>query len=76
MATQGQLMTRTRDINRVRLRREAQGLLVIELAQKIKRSAAFVSMVEGGYVPAPGRRSQIAGVLESKPEDLWPEEYA
>lgn len=69
-------MTRTRDLNRVRARREAQDMLVIELAKKISRSAAFVSMVEGGYVPGGRRRIQIAGVLDCAPEELWPEEYA
>ncbi len=68
-------MTLTRDINPVRLRREELGMLLVELARKIDRSAAFVSVCEGGFVPHAARRQQIAEALETTPERLWPGEY-
>jgi len=70
-------MTRAHDTNRMRLRREELGMQVNELAQRLGRTAAFVSMTEHGYVPTqPSRRRQIADVLQTTPEALWPEEYA
>jgi transcriptional regulator with XRE-family HTH domain len=68
-------MTRARDLNRVRLRREQKGMLLIELAEKLERNAAFVSNMEGGFVPGADRRAQVAAALDTTPEDLWPEEY-
>ena len=68
-------MTRARDVNRVRLRREEQGMLLKELADKIGRSAALVSMCEGGFVPRRTTQTQIAAALHTTPEALWPEEY-
>lgn len=69
-------MTRARDVNQVRLRREELGLLLVELAQKIGRSPAMLSMVEGGYVCKRGTQIKIAAALSTTPEALWPEEYA
>lgn len=69
-------MTRTRDISPVRLRREELGLLLVELAAAIERSPAFVSMMEGGFVPHDARRQQVAAVLQTTPQALWPVEYA
>ena len=70
-------MTRARDTNPVKLAREAKGMLLIELAERIGRCAAFVSNVEGGFVPSQlARRKQIADVLDTTPEQLWPEEYS
>lgn len=70
-------MTRAHDLNPMRLRREELGLQVTELAAKLGRTAAFVSMTEHGYVPTqPSRRRQIADVLQTTPETLWPQEYA
>ena len=68
-------MTRARDVNRVRLRREEQGMLLKELADKIGRSAALVSMVEGGFVCRRQTQVAIAAALHTTPEALWPEEY-
>ena len=68
-------MTRARDINRVRLRREELGMLLKELADAIGRSAALVSMCEGGFVPRTSTRQAIATALATTPEELWPEEY-
>lgn len=68
-------MTRARDVNRVRLRREEQGLLLKELADTIGRSPALVSMVEGGFVCRRPTQIKIAAALDTTPENLWPEEY-
>lgn len=68
-------MTRARDDNLVRQRREDMGLLLRELAALIKRSPAMVSMVEGGFVPRRPTQVQIAAALSTTPEALWPEEY-
>lgn len=69
-------MTRARDTNRVRLRREEQGMLLTELAARIERSAAMLSGVEGGFVPKRPTQTKIAAALSTTPETLWPEEYA
>jgi transcriptional regulator with XRE-family HTH domain len=69
-------MTRARDVNPVRQRREEQGMLLKELACAIERSAALLSMVEGGFVPKRGTQVKIAAQLSTTPEALWPEEYA
>ena len=74
-------MTRARDINRVRLRREERGLLLKDLAVVArddgrKIGSPLLSMIEGGYVPAAATRRTIAGALDTTPELLWPEEYA
>lgn len=69
-------MTRARDINPVRLRREELGLLLVELAHAIGRSPAMLSMVEGGYCPKRTSQVKIAAALATTPEALWPEEYA
>lgn len=64
-------------MNRVRSRREELGILAKEFADQIGRSGAFVSMMEGGFVPSsPARRVQIAEALQTTPEALWPEEYS
>ena len=68
-------MTRARDVNRVRLRREEMGILLKELADQIGRSAALVSMCEGGFVPKRATQVKIAAALSTTPEALWPEEY-
>lgn len=69
-------MTRARDTNLVRLRREELGMLLTELAANIGRSAAMLSSVEGGFVPKRPTQASIAAALDSTPEALWPEEYA
>lgn len=69
-------MTRARDINLIRLRREEMGILLKELADEIGRSAALVSMIEGGFVPKRMTQVSIAAALKTTPESLWPKEYA
>lgn len=69
-------MTRARDINPVRLRREEKGMLLIELAEKAEVHAAMLSMTEGGFCPQSDSRARIAEALETTPDQLWPEEYA
>ena len=69
-------MTKARDVNPLRMRREELGMLLTELAAKIERSAAMVSMCEGGYVPKRGTQVKLAAALSTTPEALWPEEYA
>lgn len=69
-------MTRAHDRSLVRQRREELGLLVIDLARELGRSAAFVSMMEHGFVPGHRRREQVAATLQTTPEALWPEEYS
>jgi len=69
-------VTRQRDINRVRNRREEKGMLLKELAGAINRSAAMLSHVEGGFVPKRATQVKIAAALDTTPEQLWPEEYA
>lgn len=68
-------MTRAREENRVRLRREELDMLLKELADKISRSAALVSMIEGGFCPKRKTQVAIAAALQTTPEALWPEEY-
>lgn len=74
-------MTRARDVNRVRARREQQGLMLKELAEMIREDpkrnpAPMLSMIEGGYVPKRRTQVLIAAALRTTPEALWPEEYA
>jgi lambda repressor-like predicted transcriptional regulator len=69
-------MTHARDTNPVRLRREELGVLLKELAEEIQRSAALVSMIEGGFCPKRKTQVSIAAALRTTPEALWPEEYA
>jgi transcriptional regulator with XRE-family HTH domain len=69
-------VTHERDTSRVRLRREELGVLLKELADDIGRSAALVSMIEGGFVPKRKTQVSIAAALRTTPEALWPEEYA
>ncbi len=67
-------MTRTRDNSLIRRQREREGLSVSELADLLDRSPAFVSNMEGGFVPSRARREQVARVLRTTPEQLWPSE--
>jgi ribosome-binding protein aMBF1 (putative translation factor) len=69
-------MTVARDTSLVRIRREELGMKLTELADKLERNASFVSMMEGGFVPHHARRVQVAAVLDTTPEKLWPQEYA
>lgn len=68
-------MTRARDVNPVRIRREQQGLSLNELAAASKSHAAMLSMCEGGFVPQLKTQNRIAAALATTPEQLWPEEY-
>lgn len=68
-------MTHARDTNRVRLRREELDMLLKELADQIGRSAALISMIEGGFTPKRKTQVAIAAALRTTPEALWPEEY-
>jgi hypothetical protein len=52
------------------------GILLKELADEIGRSAALVSMIEGGFVPKRMTQVSIAAALKTTPESLWPKEYA
>lgn len=67
-------MSHARDTNPVRLRREEQGMLLIELADRIGRSPSLVSVIEGGFVPALPTMVQIADALDTTPFALWPGE--
>lgn len=73
-------MTRARDVNRVRIRREERGLLLKELGQLARRSdgkpigSPMLSFIEGGYVPKRSTQDAIAEVLDTTPDQLWPEE--
>jgi transcriptional regulator with XRE-family HTH domain len=69
------MMTYARDSSRVKARREELGLQLGELAALVCRSAASVSMIEGGFVPSHERRCQIADALNTTAEELWPDEY-
>ena len=69
-------MTYARDNSLVKKRREELGMQLGELADEINRSPAMVSMMEGGFVPDHDRRCQVARALHTRPEELWPEEYA
>lgn len=62
-------------MNPVRRRREEQGMLLIELARRVDRSAALISMCEGGFVPKRGTQVKLAAALNTTPEALWPDEY-
>jgi transcriptional regulator with XRE-family HTH domain len=68
-------VTRARDESLLRQRRKELGMSVTELADAIGRTAASVSMMEGGFVPAEQRQRQLARVLQTTPQALWPEEY-
>lgn len=68
-------MTVARDTNPVRKRREELGIKPRELAHTLGRNAAFVSMMEGGFVPSADRRAQVARALATTAQELWPEEY-
>jgi predicted transcriptional regulator len=68
------MMTRARDESLVRKRREELGLLLVGLAKLIGRSPAFVSGVEGGYVPKLPAMMLIAEALGTTPIALWPGE--
>ena len=68
------MMTRARDESLVRQRREELGMLLTELAAKLGRSAALVSMIEGGLVPQLKTMKAIAEALDTTPILLWPGE--
>lgn len=51
-------------------------MLLVELAKAIGRSAAMLSMIEGGFCPKRATQVKIAAALSTTPEALWPEEYA
>lgn len=59
----------------MRKRREELGMLLVELARKLERSPAAISMFEGGFVPKPRTQVQIAEALGTTPEKLWPAEW-
>lgn len=67
-------MTRARDLNPVRICRERQGMLLVELAQRTHLSPALISMCEGGFVPKLKTMLAIADALGSNPLELWPDE--
>ena len=68
-------MTRARDVNRVRLRREEQGMLLKELADKTGLSAPMLSHIEGGFVPKLHSMRAIAAALGTTADQLWPNEF-
>ena len=68
-------MTRIRDTNPVKARREQQSMLMVELADKISKSPAMVSMVEGGFYPQASTQQKIAEALGSTREELFPAEF-
>lgn len=68
------MMTRARDTSLVRKRREELGMLLVELAERIGRSPAFLSNVEGGFVPQLRTMRKIADALKTTPVALWPDE--
>lgn len=73
-------MTHARDVNPVRIRREAQGLLLKELGQIARHEdgrpigAPLLSMIEGGFVPSPETQLRIAEALDTTVGELWPDE--
>lgn len=79
-------MTRARDINPVRLRREEMGLLLGELAERVNGSVVngsvvrcstpMLSMIEGGLVPKAKTQQAIAEALSSTREQLFPVEFS
>lgn len=69
-------MSRARETNRVRIRREQQDMLLKQLATKADVSAPMLCNVEGGFVPKRQSQVKIAAALCTTPENLWPEEYA
>jgi predicted transcriptional regulator len=68
------MMSNARDKSLVKKRREELGMLLIDLAAKIDRSAAFVSTIEGGFVPKLPAMLKIADALDTTPDVLWPDE--
>lgn len=69
------MMTHARDTSLLKARREQQGLLLTELADRVSRSPAFLSMCEGGFVPKPQSQLKIAEALDTTPELIWPDEW-
>lgn len=57
----------------VKREREAQGLRLVDLADRAQMSISHISMIEHGYVPAKATREKLAKALDAKPEELWPE---
>lgn len=67
-------MSRARDDSLVKKRREELQLRLVDLASRVKRSAALISMIEGGFIPALPTMEAIAQALDTTPLALWPDE--
>lgn len=65
-----------RDTNRVLARRKELGLRLVDVASRVKKSAALISMIEDGYVGKHATLEAVAVALETKPWLLWPDEFA
>lgn len=60
---------------RLRYRRKAAGLTITELAEKIGRSRAMVSMYENSqHSPNPGTLAKLAAALGCSTTDLMPDQ--
>lgn len=68
-------MSRAHDTNPVRRRREQQGMLLIELADKCEVRPPKLSMIEHGYVPRLQTMIAIADALDTTADVLWPQEF-
>jgi len=51
--------------------RKAQGLRLVDVAERAGMSAGMVSMVENGLRPSPRTGAKLAGVLGRVPQDFW-----
>lgn len=58
----------------VRREREAQGLRLIDLAERADMSPGHISMIETrGYIPSLRSKEKLAKGLGMSVEELWPE---
>lgn len=58
----------------IRLAREARGIRQLQLARKVRMSAATLSLIESGQQhPTPALARRIASALGLEVEDLFPE---
>lgn len=66
-------MGEDRPVSKIREKRQAQDLRLVDLSEKASVAVGYLSMIENGYLPKPRVRERIAAALECTVDELWPE---